>query len=67
MTSGIVSDQHSKDLRMKLYQSIKKKGEFSSTFMEPPPHWLSTNVFSINPQFNGKITIVNLNRYWWSC
>ena len=49
------SDQRSKDLRMKLYHSIKKQGEFSATFIAPPAHWLSTNVFSINPQFDGNI------------
>lgn len=47
-------ESKNKELRWKYYKTIKEKGEFSNTFMEPPPHWLNPAVFSISPKF-GKI------------
>ncbi len=43
--------KNDKELRMRYYSSIREKGEFSQTFITPPPHWLNPNVFSINPEF----------------
>lgn len=40
-----------KQLRMGYYQGIKTKGDFSETFIAPPPHWLTQNIFSIDPNF----------------
>lgn len=40
-----------KELRMRYYQGIKSRGEFSETFIQPTKHWLNSNIFSINPDF----------------
>jgi hypothetical protein len=37
---------------MRYYQSIKEKGDFSATFIQPPQHWLTSELFVINPEFN---------------
>jgi hypothetical protein len=51
-------DGKDKELRLKYYKTIREKGEFSSTFITPPPHWLNPAVFSINPEF-GNFTKFN--------
>lgn len=43
-----------KELRLKYYQTIREKGDFSSNFITPPPHWLNPAVFSINPEFGNE-------------
>ena len=48
-----------KELRLKYYQGIKGKGDFSKTFIAPPPHWLAPNIFSIVPQYG-----IQLNFYF---
>jgi hypothetical protein len=46
------SREKDKELRMRYYQSIKDKGDFSQTFIQPPAHWLNPNLFVINQNFN---------------
>lgn len=41
-----------RSLRMRFYGKIKEKGEFSETFISPPPHWINSNIFSVDPKFD---------------
>ena len=51
-----------RDLRMRYYQNIKNKGDFSETFITPPAHWLNPNLFVINQGFSDEKT--KKNKSW---
>jgi hypothetical protein len=39
------------EIRKRYYMSIKSKGEFSDTFIQPPAHCLNPNLFVISQSF----------------
>jgi hypothetical protein len=49
--SHLTNAKGDKELRMRYYQSIKGKGEFSETFIKPPEHWLAPNLLIIGQDF----------------
>ncbi len=51
-------------VRMRYYQNIKNKGEFSDTFISPPAHWLNPNIFVINQGFGDEDPNSKKNKSW---
>ena len=58
------TDNKDKELRMRYYQSVKNKGEFSNTFIQPPAHWLKSNLFTIAQHFGEDGGEVKKNKSW---
>jgi hypothetical protein len=46
------SSKSERDLRMRFYGKIREKGEFSTSFISPPAHWIHSNIFSVDPKFD---------------
>jgi hypothetical protein len=53
-----------KELRMRYYQSVKNKGDFSNTFIQPPAHWLKPNLFIIAQDFGEEGGEAKKNKSW---
>jgi hypothetical protein len=53
-----------KELRMRYYQSVKNRGDFSNTFIQPPAHWLKSNLFTIAQNFGEDGSETKKNKSW---
>jgi hypothetical protein len=57
-------NKNDKELRKRYYESIKQKGDFSETFIQPPAHWLTSDLFVINQNFNESDGEPKKNKSW---
>jgi hypothetical protein len=51
MSNDLTKELYKKDqdVRLRYYQGIKAKGEFTETFIAPPAHLIDPNIFTVQP------------------